>query len=68
MIDQGRVSKVHADTHLEPLKIAMAALDSGAAGDPFMQEHAKEGRCRVLRDDLRRQYRSPYKHLYIKEL
>jgi hypothetical protein len=60
------VWKVHADTHFAPLLLAHRALAAG--GDPFVVEHARAGRCLALREDLRRQYASPHKHLYIYEL
>jgi hypothetical protein len=60
--------KVHADTHFAPLEIAWRAVQADATSDPFVVEHAQAGRCLALRDDLRRQYASPHKHLYIYEL
>ena len=64
----GEVWKVHADTHFEPLEIARRATRAEPGSDPFVVEHARAGRCLALREDLRRQYASRHKHLYIYEL
>jgi hypothetical protein len=64
---RGRTWKVHADSHFAPLEIAARALEEDGASDPFVEEHTAAGRCLVLRPDLRTQYPSRHKHLYIYE-
>ena len=54
---------VHADTHYEPLTLAFTAAKNGA--DPFVEEDTANGRCLVLKPELRAQQRSEHKHLYI---
>jgi hypothetical protein len=54
---------VHADTHYEPLLLALAAAKAGS--DPFVEEDTARGRCLSLAPELRARQRSPHKYLYI---
>jgi hypothetical protein len=54
---------VHADTHYEPLLIALTAAEAGK--DPFVEEDTERGRCLSLTPELRTRQRSPHKYLYI---
>ena len=64
----GRVWKVHADTHYEPLLIAYNALTSGT-DDPFVEESTRRGLCLDLLPELRARRRDPRrKYLYIYEV
>jgi Endonuclease NucS C-terminal domain len=64
---QGKVWKIHADTHYEPLKLAYDALKTGGA-DPFVQAPTSHGKCLVLQDAVRRLMTDPRsKHMYIYE-
>ncbi len=61
-----KVWKVHADTHYEPLYLALTAASKGE--DPFIEEATKRGRCLSLSSGLRTAQTTSFKHLYIYEI
>lgn len=62
-IREGETWCVHADSHFGPLLLAYESSKAGI--DPFVETRTPRGRCLVLRDDLSREHKSPFKHLYI---
>jgi hypothetical protein len=64
----GKVWKVHADTHYEPLLIAHEA-QKGGVDNPFVEQSTRQGRCLDLLPELRAKRREPqHKYLYIYEV
>jgi len=54
---------VAEDSHYEPLKIALAAAESGI--DPFVEEPTKTGLRLDLAPELQAKYSLPHRHMYI---
>lgn len=68
---QGRLWRVHADSHFEPLILAYRALTNKPAEDPFVARKTGSGKrcCLVLIAELQQQLCQPrFKHLYIYEV
>ena len=64
----GKVWKVHADTHYEPLMIAYNAVKKNNSFDPFVEQPTQHGKCLVLKDPLHHSKSVPrFKHIYIYE-
>lgn len=61
----GRVWKVHADSHYEPLLLAYEL--ECADEEPFRYDRTKNGDSLVLADELQRRRKTRFKHLYIYE-
>lgn len=62
----GTTWKVHADTHLEPLRLALEAERRGE--DPFVIGQSKNGRTLELVERLQRRRGTRFKHLYVYEV
>lgn len=59
----GQEWEVHADTRLEPLKIAYHALAGGI--DPFMIDESRKGRrCLILKKRFRPRANAKYLYVY----
>ena len=68
---QGKLWRVHADSHFEPLILAYGALKEKPTEDPFIATATGSGyrHCLVLTSELQKQLRQPrFKHLYIYEV
>lgn len=58
----GTTWRVHADTHVQPLLIALAAAERGA--DPFVEKPTSDGRSLKLAEEIRPDPTAP-QHLYV---
>jgi hypothetical protein len=67
---QGKLWRVHADSHFAPLLLAYGALKETPTADPFIATATGTGKrhCLVLTSQLQQQLPKPrFKHLYIYE-
>ncbi|WPL17371.1 hypothetical protein Thiowin_02378 [Thiorhodovibrio winogradskyi] len=67
---QGKIWRVHADSHYEPLMLAYRNFQKNPDEDPFIATATGSGqrRCLVLKPELQQQLPQPrFKHLYIYE-
>jgi hypothetical protein len=63
----GKVWKIHANTHYEPLLQAYNAEKTDATCDPFIETPTKKGTCLVLNDNLRKLMSTSFRHMFIYE-
>ncbi|HEU0016338.1 MAG TPA: hypothetical protein VFQ45_21845 [Longimicrobium sp.] len=61
---QGRVWKVHTDTHYEPLALAYHSLTGSPPRDPFVLATTESGDRLDLAADLQQARGTPHRHLY----
>ena len=59
----GKVWRIHADTHYEPLKLAYEASKRGE--EPFVEDQTPHGTCLVLTATLAAKQQERFKYLYI---
>lgn len=68
---QGKIWKVHADTHYEPLILAYEFILENKGKDPFLENPTGTGIgiCLVLKDSIQHLSSKPrFKYLYIYEV
>ncbi|HWK89530.1 MAG TPA: hypothetical protein VNP72_06025 [Longimicrobium sp.] len=61
---RGRMWRVHADTHYEPLTLAYRAVTSTPPRDPFVLGTTESGDRLDLAEDLQRTRGTQHRHLY----
>jgi hypothetical protein len=68
---QGKIWKVHADTHYEPLLLAYDFVVEKKIDDPFLENNTRIGlgACLVLQDSIQSLLSKPrFKYLYVYEV